>query len=368
MSPQHPRRTVRAGIRSCRDGTQAPPAAEDVGHHGLSHPVGDSGNAEHSAAATVWLRDLHRAHRGRKVGARRHPVPDLVQVPLEIPLEVLDTLPVHSRGTSIRPDFLPRLLDFPLRNIERLDLRLQLAHPTPPGAPPVDVINSVTSDPAPSLRPHYKGLTTTTGRSAGRTRIGTRPLTVAAARGTPSRPHSAGQYQDLPSPVPYGSRSPDSRRLHAGHHLANGRAPARLIPELRSHTGFDVVWFPFDTSAAIHLRSSSRTPPDASYDAFSSSLTTTVFNQRSMRRFEASPAGRLRRAIPFIIRTAPLQKLFLQSTSSQCSGHKTWGNRLRAGRGGAVRRSSAPFASVQVRRVLHICSTSTGQRSHVLTI
>jgi len=54
------------------------------------------------------------------------------------------------------------------------------------------VINSVTSDPAPSLRPHYKGLTTTTGRSAGRTRIGTRPLTVAAARGTPSRPHSAG--------------------------------------------------------------------------------------------------------------------------------------------------------------------------------
>src|SRR6266550_2402266 len=38
--------------------------------------------------------------------------PDLVQVPLEILLEVLDTLPVHSRGTSIRPDFLPRLLDF----------------------------------------------------------------------------------------------------------------------------------------------------------------------------------------------------------------------------------------------------------------
>jgi len=123
------------------------------------------------------------------------------------------------------------------------------------------VINSVTSDPAPSLRPRYRDLTTTTGRSAGRTRIGTRPLTVAAARGTPSRPHSAGQYQDLPSPVPYGSRSPDSRRLHAGHHLANRRAPARLIPELRSHPGFDVVWFPFDTSAAIHLRSSSRTPP-----------------------------------------------------------------------------------------------------------
>src|ERR1019366_3487898 len=35
--------------------------------------------------------------------------------------------------------------------------------------------------------------------------------------------------------------------------------------------------------------SSSRSPPDASPDAFSSSLTTTVFSQRSMRRLEASP-------------------------------------------------------------------------------
>ena len=50
----------------------------------------------------------------------------------------------------------------------------------------------------------------------------------------------------------------------------------------------------FDTSATIRLRSPSRSPPDASHDAFSSSLTTTVFSQRSMRWFEAS----LRRATP----------------------------------------------------------------------
>ena len=55
--------------------------------------------------------------------------------------------------------------------------------------------------------------------------------------------------------------------------------------------------------------SSSRSPPDASPDAFSSSLTTTVFSQRSMRRLEASP----RRAAPkgqqsFISRTAPHQE------------------------------------------------------------
>ena len=46
----------------------------------------------------------------------------------------------------------------------------------------------------------------------------------------------------------------------------------------------------------------------------------------------------------------------------------TWENRLYAGRGDAVRRSSSPFASVQVRRLLHICSTPVGQRVHVLTI
>src|SRR6266480_4159490 len=60
----------------------------------------------------------------------------------------------------------------------------------------------------------------------------------------------------------------------------------------------------------IRSRSPSRSPPDASTDAFSSSLTTTVFSQRSMRWLEAS----LRRATPkghetFIFRTAPHQGL-----------------------------------------------------------
>ena len=43
----------------------------------------------------------------------------------------------------------------------------------------------------------------------------------------------------------------------------------------------------FDTSATIRLRSPSRSPPDASYGAFSRSLTATVFSQRMMRWFEA---------------------------------------------------------------------------------
>jgi len=49
------------------------------------------------------------------------------------------------------------------------------------------------------------------------------------------------QFPRPPSHVPYGSRRPDSRRLHAGHHLANKRAPARLIPGSHWHPGFDAI-------------------------------------------------------------------------------------------------------------------------------
>src|SRR5207249_4504646 len=90
------------------------------------------------------------------------------------------------------------------------------------------------------------------------------------------------------------SRRPGSRRLHAGHHLTNNRAPARPIPGTMCLPGFDVIFRRFDTSTAVRLRSPSWSPPDTSTGAFSSSLTTTVFSQRSMRRFDASP----RRAAP----------------------------------------------------------------------
>src|SRR4051812_1839501 len=45
-----------------------------------------------------------------------------------------------------------------------------------------------------------------------------------------------------------------------------------------------------------------------------------------------------------------------------------WENRLHTGRGDAVRRSPGLFGPVEVRRVLHICSTPVSQRVHVLTI
>ncbi len=66
------------------------------------------------------------------------------------------------------------------------------------------------------------------------------PLTRSLS--PPAHQHGQ-QYRHRPSHVPCRSRRPGSRRLHAGHHLANTRAPARLIPESRNHPGFDVTYY-----------------------------------------------------------------------------------------------------------------------------
>jgi hypothetical protein len=128
-------------------------------------------------------------------------------------------------------------------------------------------------------------------------------------------PNTTGKYRFRPSPVPCRSRRPGSRRLHAGHRLANQRAPARLIPGSDEHPGFDVTCFSFDTSAAIRLRSPSRSPPDASRAPFPHRSPRSRFRSRSMWRFEVSP----RRATPkgqqsFISCTARLPEALPTST------------------------------------------------------
>ena len=82
---------------------------------------------------------------------------------------------------------------------------------------------------------------------------------------------------------------PSSRRLHAGHRLANQQAPARLIPGLCLCPGFDVV-FPVSTRHQRfthvrlldpHLTRSRR--------AFSATLSTPALDRRTLRWFAASP-------------------------------------------------------------------------------
>jgi len=69
-------------------------------------------------------------------------------------------------------------------------------------------------------------------------------------------PHKAGtQCRHPPSHVPRASRRPGSRRLHAGHHLASTRAPAKLIlkqpqaPQFRCR----LIWFRHFNSGSLSL-------------------------------------------------------------------------------------------------------------------
>jgi hypothetical protein len=54
----------------------------------------------------VRLGDLDRLDRGREVRARAHPVPDPVEVVLQVGLELAQCLVVHARGTVIGSDSL----------------------------------------------------------------------------------------------------------------------------------------------------------------------------------------------------------------------------------------------------------------------
>ena len=119
--PPRPRPTVRAGIRRSPDGRSAPPSASRL------------------RATTVWATRSATVGTPSILGPHRHaasgsppPAPeaesscpttsgsrsctDCSSDPSRTPR----SQPVHSRCTLVRPDFLPRLPDFPLRNIKRL--------------------------------------------------------------------------------------------------------------------------------------------------------------------------------------------------------------------------------------------------------
>src|ERR1035437_1986362 len=81
----------------------------------------------------------------------------------------------------------------------------------------------------------------------------------------------------------------------------------------------------FDTSAAIHLRSPSCSPPDASGAPFPHRSPRTAFNRRSMRRFEASP----RRATPkgqnlHQLHSTTITWTYVQDPDSSVRGTPVW--------------------------------------------
>jgi hypothetical protein len=105
-----------------------------------------------------------------------------------------------------------------------------------------------------------------------------------------------------------------SRRLYAGHRLANKRAPARPIPEPQTRPGFEAIHEAFDTSTAMAQRLPA---PHLTHQV-------RLFPRRSRRQsstnaavggLESPPAGRIRRATTFISRTAPRPARLLPTSS-----------------------------------------------------
>ena len=89
-------------------------------YHRLGHSVRDRRHTKGSRPTAMRFGYLHRQHRRRKVRPRGHPIPDLVQVVLQILVELLQRHPVHTRRTPIGFNLPIGLPHLPLRNIKRL--------------------------------------------------------------------------------------------------------------------------------------------------------------------------------------------------------------------------------------------------------
>ena len=117
--------------------------------------------------------------------------------------------------------------------------------------------------PAPSLRPHYRALTATTGRSAPVPRIGTLALAVFAACGSPSRgqkpwPSLSGRQVLLFHASACDELTPPIHRAPPGPHTGSspteGPPKRAFVPGPPTDPGFDA-------SAVVHTCSSSHRTP-----------------------------------------------------------------------------------------------------------
>jgi hypothetical protein len=88
----------------------------------LRHAVADRGNSQRSCTS-VGFRDLHEPHRRWKVAPRGHPIPNLVEVTLQVGLERLDRLSIHPGRAVVSLDLLIGFPDNLFGNSVRLCFR-----------------------------------------------------------------------------------------------------------------------------------------------------------------------------------------------------------------------------------------------------
>ena len=209
------------------------------GHDRLRHSICHSRHPEHPHATAVRLRYLDNLHRRRNVRPRGHPIPSHVQPVPQLGLEPFDRAPIHPWPTLVLLHLLERFHHRLLRDRKRLLCRLRLIHWAPPDQWPVGHLNQPrTSRPLGSTPITGASSLLRDGPPAGAATV-LNPSRFLPLGGLPSpRPTRPRLCPRPPSNVPYESRRSGSRRLYAGHRLANTWAPARLHPGFWNPTRF----------------------------------------------------------------------------------------------------------------------------------
>ena len=152
--------------------------------------------------------------------------------------------------------------------------------------------------PAPSLRPHYRALTATTGRSAPVPRIGTLALAVFAACGSPSRgqkhrPSLSGRQVLLFHASACDELTPPIHRTPPGPHTGSSptEGPPRraFVPGPPTDPSFDAIVISFRcVSSGSHMFVFSSHTRPAHRETSTAALTTPALDRRSLRWFGIS--------------------------------------------------------------------------------
>ena len=219
------------------------PGLQVPAHDGLGDPVRDRRHPEHSRAA-IPLRYLHRTHRRGHVAPRREPIPELVEIPVKVLLELLDRLLVNAGRALVGLDPPIGLPNGPLGELKRL--RLRLAHPAPPTR------RRLTAKQARTTRPLRSGPTT-----------GPSPLLRDGPPLCPAPVLSPSQFPLLGELPCATDRRPQQRHWPGRPVGATGsHVPCKSPNQARATSTPDATW-------AVN-----RHPPDSSRDSKASPVST----------------------------------------------------------------------------------------------
>ena len=96
--------------------------------HHLGNPVGDRRNPERSGSSSIAFRYVNATHGWWKVTPRRHSIPDPIEIPTQVSVEVLDRLAIHPGRSSVGLHLLVRFPHIGLSNTKRLRF-IHAGHP-----------------------------------------------------------------------------------------------------------------------------------------------------------------------------------------------------------------------------------------------